>query len=162
MSILKPDAVFDGVQHIDFDFLKKNNIKGLLLDTDNTLIDLRKIVSNEILDWVNKAKENGFSVMILSNTNNKEKVSSVAEKLNLEYIFFAKKPSKAGFLKAAEALKLSNENIAMIGDQVFTDVIGANRVGMFSIYVRPIDKKEYWYTAWKRPFESMILKHFGY
>lgn len=162
MSILKPDAVFDGVEHIDFDFLKNHNIKGLLLDTDNTLIDLSKVVSDEIFDWVNKAKENGFLVMILSNTNNMEKVSNVAKKLDLEFIHFAKKPSKAGFLEAAKALNLSNENIAMIGDQVFTDVIGANRVGMFSIYVRPIDKKEYWYTAWKRPFESMILKHFGY
>ncbi len=52
--------------------------------------------------------------------------------------------------------------IAMIGDQILTDVVGANRFNMFSIYVKPINKKEYWYTAWKRPIEKLILKHFGY
>ncbi len=59
-------------------------------------------------------------------------------------------------------LDLPMPSIAMVGDQVFTDVFGANRVDMFSIYVKPINKKEYWYTAWKRPIEGLILKHYGY
>ncbi len=69
----------------------------------------------------------------------------------------AKKPFKSGFKKASKLLNLLPENIAVIGDQVFTDVIGANNMGMFSIYVEPINKKEYWYTKWKRPLESLIL-----
>jgi predicted HAD superfamily phosphohydrolase YqeG len=59
-------------------------------------------------------------------------------------------------------LEMDYKSIAMIGDQVLTDVVGANRVGMFSIYVKPVSKKDYWYTAWKRPLEALILKHYGY
>jgi predicted HAD superfamily phosphohydrolase YqeG len=69
---------------------------------------------------------------------------------------------KNGFVKAAEMLEMDYKSIAMIGDQVLTDVVGANRVGMFSIYVKPVSKKDYWYTAWKRPLEALILKHYGY
>ena len=58
-------------------------------------------------------------------------------------------------------LALPANEIVMVGDQVLTDVVGANRVGMLSIYVKPINKKEYWYTAIKRPLESLILKHYG-
>ena len=162
MSIFKPDAVFEGVCKIDISFLKSHDIKAILLDIDNTLIDLSKILSQEIIDWVNEVKDSGIKVMILSNTNKMEKLGPISKKLDVEYISFAKKPSKSGYIKASKALDLPMTNIAMIGDQILTDVWGANRVGMFSIYVRPIDKKEYWYTAWKRPIESLILKHYGY
>lgn len=100
--------------------------------------------------------------MILSNTNKKDKLEPISQKLGLEYVSFAKKPSKSGYLRAAQKLELPTNKIAMIGDQVLTDVWGANKVGMFSIYVKPINLKEYWYTAWKRPIEALILKHYGY
>ena len=162
MSNLKPDAVFDGLQHVDFELLKSHNIKGILLDIDNTIFDISFEISDQVKDWVKRAKENGFSILVLSNTNNKQKFDIITSGLDVEIISFAKKPSKSGFIRAAKQLNLPNEEVAMIGDQVFTDVMGANRVGMFSIYVKPINKKEYWYTAWKRPIESMILKHYGY
>ncbi len=59
-------------------------------------------------------------------------------------------------------LNMTAKELVMVGDQVFTDVYGANRVGMHNIYVNPINKKEFWYTAWKRPIEAMILKYYGY
>jgi len=162
MSYLKPDAFYDGVQYIEFDFLKNNNIQGILLDIDNTLIDMEKNMPEEVLKWVKDAKEHGFKVGILSNTNKKDKLVPISNKLGVEYVSFAKKPSKSGYIRGAKMLGLDSKNIAMVGDQVFTDVWGANRVGMFSIYVKPINLKEYWYTAWKRPIESLILKHYGY
>jgi HAD superfamily phosphatase (TIGR01668 family) len=162
MSNLKPDAVFDGLQHIDLEFLKGHHIKGILLDIDNTLFDMSYYLSEDIINWVKSAKEKGFSILVLSNTYHKEKFEIIKSNLDIEIISFAKKPSKSGFLRAAKQMKLKNDEIAMIGDQIFTDVVGANRVGMFSIYVKPINKKEYWYTAWKRPIEKMILKHYGY
>jgi predicted HAD superfamily phosphohydrolase YqeG len=67
-----------------------------------------------------------------------------------------------GYIKGAKVLELPISEIAMVGDQILTDVVGANGVHMHSIYVRPINKKEYWYTAWKRPIEDFILKHYGY
>lgn len=158
MKNLKPDLIYKGVQYIDLSELKKRGVEGILLDIDNTLIDYTKKLSNEIIKWVNDAKSQGFKLCILSNSNKLDKITKVADKLELEYISFAKKPSKGGYLKAADLLKLENNKIAMVGDQVFTDVLGANKVGMLAIYVEPINKKEYWYTKWKRPIESLILK----
>ncbi len=162
MSNLKPNAAFDSIASIDYDFLKNNNIKGILLDIDNTLIDKSKVLEDKIINWIINAKNNGFLFYILTNTSNKDKVIKVAEALDIPFINFARKPSKKGFIKAAQLLNLPFKSIAMVGDQVFTDVIGANRVGMFSIYVKPINKNEYFYTAWKRPLERLVLKHYGY
>ncbi len=158
MKNLKPDLIYKGVQYIDLSELKKRGIEGILLDIDNTLIDYTKKLSEDIIKWVSEAKSQGFQLCILSNSNKLDKITKVADKLKMEYISFAKKPSKGGYLKAANLLKLENSKIAMVGDQVFTDVLGANKVGMISIYVEPINKKEYWYTKWKRPIESLILK----
>ncbi|MBO5142489.1 MAG: YqeG family HAD IIIA-type phosphatase [Clostridia bacterium] len=160
MKNLKPDLIYKGVQYIELDELKKRGIEGILLDIDNTLIDYRKEVSEEIANWVKDAKKQGFKMCILSNSNKLEKITKVAKKVEMEYISFAKKPSKSGFLKAAKLLNIENNKIAMVGDQVFTDVLGANKVNMLSIYVEPINKKEYWYTKWKRPIEALILKYF--
>ena len=67
-----------------------------------------------------------------------------------------------GYLRASDLLDIPVNDLVMVGDQILTDVIGANRVGMHTIYVRPINLKEYWYTAWKRPIEALILKYYGY
>ena len=93
---------------------------------------------------------------ILSNTNKLYKVKKVAETLDLEYLYFAHKPNKKGFKKAKSILNLEPQNIAVVGDQIFTDVYGGNRCNMFTILVDPINPKDYWYTAWKRPIENKI------
>lgn len=155
--MLFPDMYCKNVQSIEIDSLKEKNIKGIAIDVDNTLIDYKQVLSEEVKNWIKKVKENGFKICILSNSNNKNKVQKVASALDLQYIMVAKKPFKFGFKKACKLLDLLPENIAVIGDQVFTDVIGANNMGMFSVYVEPINKKEYWYTKWKRPLESLIL-----
>ena len=161
MKNLRPDLIYKGVQYIDYNELKNRGIEGILLDIDNTLIDYTKKLSKEIIKWVEDAKKEGFKLCILSNSNKMAKILPIAEVLNLEYITFAKKPSKKGFYRAAKKINVEISKIAMVGDQVFTDVLGANRVGMTSIYVEPINKKEYWYTKWKRPIESLILKMFN-
>ena len=155
--ILFPDMYYKNVQSIDLNDLKKYNVKGIAIDVDNTLIDYKQVVSDEVIDWVKKIKNAGYKICILSNSNNKIKVKKVADVLELDYIMVAKKPFKTGFKKVLKHLDLPNENIAVIGDQVFTDVLGANRMDMISIYVEPINKKEYWYTKWKRPIEAFIL-----
>lgn len=155
--LLFPKMYCKSVPSIPIDDLQRNHIKGIAIDVDNTLIDYHKIVSEEIKNWVEAVKQAGMKICILSNSNNKEKVASVANMLRLDYIMFAQKPMKKGFHKAMKLLDLPAENIAVIGDQVFTDVIGANRMNMFSVYVEPINQKEYWYTKWKRPIEAFIL-----
>ena len=154
--ILYPKEYFKNVREIKIDFLRKNNIKALILDVDNTLIDYDKNLDEETIKWAEKLKEKGIKLYILSNSNKKEKVQTVAKKLKIEYEYFAKKPLKIGFKKVQEKLKEKPENIAVVGDQIFTDVIGGNRCKMFTILVEPIAEKDIWITVLKRPIENAI------
>ena len=156
--IYYPNAYLKSVEDITIDFLNKNNIKALILDVDNTLIDYYKNLAESKKQWSKKLQENGIILYILSNTNKEEKVKSVSEALNIPYEFFAKKPSKKGFIKIQKKINIKPENIGVVGDQIFTDVVGGNRCKMFTILVEPVDKKDYWYTAWKRPLERIIKR----
>lgn len=157
---LYPNADFDKVSDITIDFLKKNNIRALILDVDNTLIDFYKNLSEQTVKWVQNLKEQDFKLYILSNSNKKEKIEAVANKLDLPYVNFAKKPFKSGFLKVQKKLNENPQNIAVVGDQLFTDVFGGNRCNMFTILVEPINKKDIWITMWKRPLEEWIKNNY--
>ena len=154
--LLYPKAYFDKIQNITIQFLIKNKIKILILDVDNTLIDKEEILSEEVIKWAKDIKGQGVRLYILSNTNRKQKVKKVAEKLEIPYIHFAMKPFKSCFKKIQKIVNESPERIAVVGDQIFTDIIGGNRCNMFTILVDPIKEKDYWYTAWKRPIENRI------
>lgn len=157
---LYPDYYCKNVTEITLDFLNKNNIKGLILDVDNTLIDKNKKILDGAIKWHEKMRENGIKSIILSNSNKLEKVKNVANALNIDFINLAKKPLKSGFKKAKSKLGLKEENIAVVGDQIFTDVIGANRCNMFSILVEPVSKEDLLITKWKRPIENYIIKKY--
>ena len=154
--ILYPKEYFNNVREIKIDFLRKNKIKALILDVDNTLIDYDKKLDEETIKWAENLQEKGIKLYILSNSNKKEKVKTVAEKLKIEYEYFAKKPLKMGFKKVQQKLQEKPENIGVVGDQIFTDVIGGNRCKMFTILVEPIAEKDIWITLIKRPIENAI------
>lgn len=154
--LIYPNAYLKKVQYITIQFLIKNKIKALILDVDNTLIDYQKKLSADVVNWANEMQGQGIKLYILSNSNKKEKVKKVAEILDVPYKFFGKKPLKSGFIKIKNELKIPEENIAVVGDQIFTDIVGGNRCNMFTILVDQIDKKDFWYTAWKRPIENRI------
>ena len=158
--IFYPKGYFNKVSEISLEYLKQNNINGLILDVDNTLIDYYKNISEETIKWVNNLKDNGIKMYILSNSNKREKVKEVASKLGLEYTYFGMKPLKIGFNKAKKMLNLENNEIAVIGDQIFTDVIGSNRMKMFSILVEPIKEKDIFITVLKRPIENYIKRQY--
>lgn len=121
--IFYPDIYLNNVKDITIELLRKNNIKGLLLDVDNTLIDFDLKILDGASKWCNDLRKNDIRLLILSNTNKIEKVKKVAKELNLSYINFAKKPFKGGFKKAMNLLELDAENIATVGDQIMTDVL---------------------------------------
>ena len=148
--MIYPKEYLNSVKDISIELLNKNNIKGLILDVDNTLISLDKKMPAGIVEWVKNIKANGIKICILSNSNKIDKVEAVAKLIESPYIFFGKKPLKSGFLRAQNILKL----------KIFTDVIGANRCGMFSILVKPIEEKDYLITKIKRPLEKMIIKSY--
>ena len=154
--ILYPKELFNNVREIDIEFLHKNNIKALILDVDNTLIDYDKNLPEETIRWAESLKQQGIKIYILSNSNKKEKVKTVAEKLKIDYEYFGKKPLKTGFKKVQKKLQENSENIGVVGDQIFTDVLGGNRCKMFTILVEPIAEKDIWITLLKRPIENMI------
>ena len=156
---LYPNAYFEKIQDITIQFLIKNKIKALILDVDNTLIDKQENLSEDVIKWVKEIKGQGVKMHILSNTNRKSKVERVANTLQLNYEYFGMKPLKIGFNKVRKILNEDSSRIAVVGDQIFTDIIGGNRAGMFTILLEPISKKEYWYTIWKRPIENRIKKN---
>ncbi len=155
--ILYPKFYCKNILQIDIDFLNKNNIKGLILDIDNTIMDTDKKMLDGVIEWHKKIKESGIKTIVVSNTNKQDKLNEVSEKLDIECIKFSLKPLKKGFKKALKKLELAPENVASIGDQIFTDVIGANRCKIFSILVEPINEEDLWMTKWKRPIEKKIV-----
>lgn len=158
--ILYPNAYFNKVEQITIQFLQKNKLKALILDIDNTLIDYNKNLAESVVQWAKELKGQGVKLYILSNSNNKQKIETVANTLKIPYEYFAKKPLKSGFIKVQKKLNEKPENIGVVGDQIFTDIIGGNRAKMFTILVDPINEKDYWYTAWKRPLENKIKKNY--
>lgn len=158
--ILYPDAYFKNAREITTEFLNKNNIKALILDLDNTLIDYERNMPKGTIEWVNELKKNGIKFFIVTNTNKKKKVEEISKKLEIKYIYFAKKPLKSGLIKAKKRLQEKPENIAVVGDQLFTDVLGGNRCKMFSILVDPIAERDIWITRLKRPIENFLKKKY--
>ena len=155
-----PDLYLNNVKEITLELLKESKIKGLILDVDNTLIDYDKKLLEGTKEWCDNLKQNNIKICILSNTNKVKKVEKVAKILDLEYIYFAHKPNKKGFYKAQKLLGLKVEEIAAVGDQIFTDVIGGNKVGMFTILTKPIDKRDISITKIKRPFEKIVIRKY--
>lgn len=151
-----PDAYFKRVEDINVEFLNKNKIKALLLDVDNTLVDHTKKMTESVIKWAKELKGQGVKLYILSNTNDKQKIENIVKQIDIPYQLFSMKPLKRGFKKAQKALGEKSENIAIVGDQIFTDVIGGNRCNIYTILVEPIQEKDFWYTAWKRPIENKI------
>ncbi len=155
-----PDIYCDSIRHIDLDELKNKGIKGVILDIDNTLVPMHsKDADENAIGWISDLKNRGFKVCILSNAAEK-RVVRFNKDIAVTAIHRAYKPSGKAFLKAAERLELEPESIAVVGDQIFTDIHGGNKANMLTILVKPIDKKEILYVRLKRFPEKFILSRF--
>ena len=148
----------ESIYHITPEQLEKNNIKGVLTDLDNTLIAWNNPEgTQELKDWIALMKENAIPVVIISNNSDK-RIKIIADKLQLTYVPRSMKPSRRGYIKAAEQLQLPLDQCLMVGDQLLTDVFGANRAGVKSVWVMPIIKSDGWNTRINRFFERKLLK----
>lgn len=155
--IFKPVYVFDKITDISPDFLHNENIKGIILDLDNTLTTHNNpTVPKESLEWVRNASSCDIKLIILSN-NHAERVEPFAQKLGVDFICEGKKPLTVGYKKALKKLKLDKKNTAAVGDQIFTDVIGANLSGVRSIFVFPIEFEASLPFKIKRAIEKPLL-----
>ncbi|MCR4430744.1 MAG: YqeG family HAD IIIA-type phosphatase [Tepidanaerobacteraceae bacterium] len=158
LKLLLPDLYLDNIYNLDFEYLKKNNIKGLLIDLDNTLLPWDcSDISQDLMDWIKKCKDWGLSLCIVSN-NRARRINECASRMGIPAVTRAIKPCKKAFLKGLNILGINNDQVAVIGDQIFTDVFGAKRMGMLAIMVKPASKKEFIWTKLMRIVENIVLK----
>ncbi len=138
-KLLQPDLVLgDSVVHLTPELLQQHQIKGMVLDVDETLVPItEKSVSEDLKGWIDTLKPH-VSLWLVSNNISQVRIGSIADTLNLPYISGAAKPSRRKLKRAVEAMDLPVEQVAMVGDRLFTDVLAGNRLGMFTILVEPM------------------------
>ncbi|MCU6709550.1 YqeG family HAD IIIA-type phosphatase [Paenibacillus sp. J5C_2022] len=135
---LLPNMRVNSVYDIDLEELGARGVKGIITDLDNTLVGAKEpLATPELVKWLDKVKAAGFRVVILSN-NNSLRVSSFAAPLQVPFLHKARKPIAKSFRRALNMLGLKAEETVMIGDQMLTDVLGGNRMGLYTILVTPI------------------------
>ncbi|KUO50602.1 MAG: HAD family hydrolase [Desulfitibacter sp. BRH_c19] len=155
---LKPKLYVDSIYQIDFVKLKKNGIKGIIIDLDNTITEWdNPCLSETACDWFKQMKEAGLKACIASN-NSESRVVKAVERLGIPYVAKAKKPRRRAFRRAMGILKTKPQETAVVGDQIFTDVLGGNRLNLFTILVVPLNTKEFIGTRLVRIVERRILK----
>lgn len=156
-----PDLIVDRVTLITPEYLKDCNITGLILDLDNTLTPWQsEIIPDDILTWLDQMRHSGVQLCIASNTHNRRRLDRVAKALGMHYIQGIPKPRKLCFSKAFDHFGLGPDKVAVIGDQMFTDIWGGKRSGIHTIMVLPIHPREFIGTKLSRLFESQLLKLF--
>lgn len=153
-----PDLHVRSIYEIDLVALKKQGVKGIITDLDNTLVAAEyPMATPELVKWLDDLQEMGFRVIIVSN-NNLTRVAKFAEPLTVPFIHQARKPSNRAFRKALVRLELAPDEAVVIGDQMLTDVLGGNRMGLYTILVTPIAiAEEGIYTRINRRIEKVIL-----
>ena len=153
MGLLKADHRFRRVYEIDAEWLAGNNITALILDVDNTLTEHgSQLVDDRVLDWLAEMRSLDVKLIVVSNNRN-SRVRPFAEKLGLEYIANGMKPFTSGIRRAMAQLGSGRENTAMIGDQVFTDVLGGKLAGICTVLLEPISGERGKFMRFKRRLE---------
>jgi HAD superfamily phosphatase (TIGR01668 family) len=154
---LLPDEHVKSVFNINPETLKQRGIKGIITDLDNTLVEWdRPNASPELIDWLKKLKESGLQVTVVSN-NNENRVKLFSVPLGIPFIHSARKPLKHAFKRAAKDMGLNKKEVVVIGDQIFTDVLGGNSIGLHTILVVPVAQTDGIITKFNRRMERHIL-----
>ena len=159
-KIFLPDYFFSTFSDVNIDFLKKNAIEALILDIDNTLVpyEIRK-PTDELLSWFNELKNAGIKVAFVSN-NNSERVNTFNEELGFFATYKSKKPFTKSLKKAIAAMGSTEKTTALMGDQIFTDILAGNKLSLLTMLVPPIKDKRDPFTRFKRLLERPIIKKF--
>jgi len=155
--MIGPDRFAARLCDVSLAGLWDQGVRGLILDLDNTMVAYRQseIVQDHVA-WVEDAHARGFKMVMLSN-NFSERVRTVAAQLRIECIPNALKPLPIGFLRAKKHLGLARRQIAVVGDQLFTDVLGAKTLGLYTILTEPIEPHDFALTRVFRFFERLLL-----
>lgn len=160
MSVFLPNLMLKDVTEIDEALMKRYNIKALILDVDNTLTTHgSQAVQQAVLDWLALMKKKNVQLMIVSNNTN-ERIKPFAEKLGIEYVAMGCKPMTRGFTLAQRKFGIDKKQIAVIGDQIYTDIVGGNLKGCFTILVTPFQLEKNRFFKLKRWLEAGHIKRY--
>lgn len=157
-EFFRPKEVVKDIHEIDFGALKEKGVRALILDIDDTLIP-RKVndVSPQVFEWVVSRKEEGFKLCLTSNSRHPMRVKYIGDTLGLPAMPLGFKPLPFAFWKSLKTLNAKPENTAMIGDQLFMDILGANLVKIYSIFVDHGKEETFWARKLMRAAEQWVL-----
>ena len=151
-----PDRYVASTYVIDFERLYKEGVRGLIFDIDNTLVPHGAPADERAKALFERLKSIGFQCCLISN-NQKPRVEMFNKDIQVDYVYNAHKPSTRNYIRAMEIMGTDRESTVFIGDQLFTDVWGANRAGIYSILVKQIAKHEEIQIVLKRKLEKIVL-----
>ncbi len=153
---LYPDEYLDSAYEIEFDRLYEEGYRGIIFDVDNTLVPHGAPADERAIALFAHLKEVGYQCCLLSN-NKEPRVRSFNDVVKVQYIFKAGKPKVSGYRRAMELMGTDEDSTLFVGDQIFTDVYGANRAGIRTILTKPIHPKEEIQIVLKRYLEKIVL-----
>lgn len=156
---LYPYEYVDSVFSINFEELYKKGYRGIIFDIDNTLVPHGEDSTKEIDEFFKNIQNMGFRTLLLSN-NGEQRIKRFLKNIDSPYISNAQKPKKTNYLKALEIMNLEKSKVVFIGDQIFTDILGANRSGIPNILVKFIHKENETNFGKRRALEKLILKFY--
>ena len=156
LEIFYPDETADTSYGIDYEALYRKGYRGLIYDVDNTLVPHGAPADDRAKTLFERLHTIGFSAVLLSN-NKEPRVKMFNDAVQVSYIYKAGKPNPANYRKAMEQMGTDEKNTLFVGDQIFTDVYGANRTGIRTILVKPIHPKEEIQIVLKRYLEKIVL-----
>ncbi|ATY85231.1 YqeG family HAD IIIA-type phosphatase [Kyrpidia spormannii] len=158
LRLFVPDVYVPSIYAVNAEALVRKGLLGVVTDLDNTLVAWNEPQApDKLVHWLDDLRDRGLKVCIVSN-NKEVRVRPFAEQLNIPALYEAGKPRMRAFMKALEITGTHPRQTAMIGDQLFTDIAGGNRMGMYTILVVPISDKEWVGTRVMRLVERRVLR----
>ena len=151
-----PDNEVDSAYEIDYKSLYEKGCRGVIFDIDNTLVPHGAPADDRAKQFFSRLRELGYKTVLLSN-NKEPRVKSFADSVGSLYVFKAGKPGGRGYAKAMADMGTTSENTLFVGDQLFTDVWGARKMGIVTYLVKPIHPKEEIQIVLKRRLEWIVL-----
>lgn len=156
--MFKPNIKLNKVTDITISILEKYNINSLILDVDNTLSTHHgQVLTDGLEQWLALMRQNGIKMTVLSNSKSK-RLEPFAKKIGLDYISLGLKPLPFGYWRALKRLGSKRKETAIVGDQIFTDVLGGNLVGLKTVLLTPIKPETSLRFRTKRKIESYLIK----
>ena len=159
-ALLRPRLVVPDIYKIDFKRLKERGITALILDIDDTLIP-REVndVYPAVFEWVQARKEEGFRLCLTSNSRHPVRVKFFGDTLGIPSLHFSLKPLPFAFWHSLEILQAKPEETAMVGDQLFMDILGANFLNIYSIYIDHGKPETFPPRVWMRQVERWLVRN---